>query len=435
MPWEVPLGKKFEDPEMVRMASISHAALDSEGDLLTAGIFFGSIRLGQTTLTSDGEQDGYVAKIDGKTGEFLWCNRWGGPAIERSRGMVIDSDKNLVVFGDFTESLQLDTTNLTSAGDQDGFVAKVDGKTGKFLWGASVGGPEFDSCRGATFDSRRNVVVVGGRNITDKDTNSWPKFAVTKFDSSGNIKWEKSGNLEGFFPTILVGEDDSLFVGGCFSGTVDLPTGRLVCQARVPGHKSLFLRDGLILKLDSDGNLLWTRALAGEGAKGNCFLANGADSKLYASGTYQRNIACDVHSRSAIGIYSLYIAQIDAKSGSVDWLESIGMEEGKSDSVFLGLGRPEVDSEGKVHLCLNIESSPQIGERIYESKGKHAFVFTFDRQGRVETRRVIEATNFTQMRISADGERYVSEMGSGKPSIKRPIKPHNNRSSRMVPTF
>jgi len=114
-------------------------ATDGSGNSIVTGEFSGTATFGDTTLTSDGSNDIFIAKYDGD-GNFLWVEQAGGTDIDIGRAIATDGSGNSIVTGEFRGTATFGDTTLTSVGSSfDIFIAKYDGD-GNFLWVVQAGG-------------------------------------------------------------------------------------------------------------------------------------------------------------------------------------------------------------------------------------------------------------------------------------------------------
>ncbi|HQF81861.1 MAG TPA: FlgD immunoglobulin-like domain containing protein, partial [Candidatus Syntrophosphaera thermopropionivorans] len=79
-----------------------------------------------TTLTSNGDYDIFIAKLD-NCGNWLWANNAGGTSDDRGTSTAVDASRNSYVTGYFYDSATFGSTTLTSNGGYDTniFVTKV----------------------------------------------------------------------------------------------------------------------------------------------------------------------------------------------------------------------------------------------------------------------------------------------------------------------
>ena len=100
-------------------------AVDDAGISYVAGNFERAATFGPFTLTSTGAFDVFLAQYDGD-GNVLWVNSGGGERATFSRGNGVGADAagNSYMMGEFESTMTFDSLTLTSAGEEDIFVAK-----------------------------------------------------------------------------------------------------------------------------------------------------------------------------------------------------------------------------------------------------------------------------------------------------------------------
>ncbi len=135
-------------------------AVDAAGNTYVTGSFSGTATFGATTLTSAGNEDVFVAKRT-PAGTWLWATSAGGADAENVAGVAVDGSGNVVITGSFrSPTIAFGTTTLTNAGNNDFFVAKFT-PLGSWQWANRVGGSRSESGRNVAVDGSGNVVVVG----------------------------------------------------------------------------------------------------------------------------------------------------------------------------------------------------------------------------------------------------------------------------------
>lgn len=124
---------------------------------------------GGTTLSSAGNDDAFVAKLEdaGPSSRFVWAHRAGGPGDDQPRRVAV-SGANVFVAGSFAGACGFGTAVLASAGNADGFVAKlVDaGPTASFAWAQGFGGANDDRASGLAVQGAHVYVAGGFRSAT-----------------------------------------------------------------------------------------------------------------------------------------------------------------------------------------------------------------------------------------------------------------------------
>lgn len=139
---------------------------DGAGGCLVTGPFNNSISFGPTTLVSLGEEDAFIAKYDEK-GLPVWARQLGGPFRDFGLGIVADNQGNSYITGAFGGSVRVGSTTLSSRGEFDAFVLKLNAG-GEPIWVSQGGGPSVDAGSGIGIDAEGNAYIAGivGRNAT-----------------------------------------------------------------------------------------------------------------------------------------------------------------------------------------------------------------------------------------------------------------------------
>ena len=93
-----------------------------------------------------------------------WATRAGGTGAETGVGVTVDAAGNVYTTGTFEGTVDFDpgpgVFNLTSAGDSDAFVQKLDA-TGDLVWATRTGSTDSDSGKEIAVDGTGNVYVIG----------------------------------------------------------------------------------------------------------------------------------------------------------------------------------------------------------------------------------------------------------------------------------
>jgi hypothetical protein len=103
---------------------------------------------------------GAVLATPALTQSFDWAVSAGGTSEDVGRGIATGAAGNSYVTGSFYGPATFGSTELTSIGSRDVFVAKVD-SAGQVLWAASAGGQGFDNAYGIATDLTGNSHMTG----------------------------------------------------------------------------------------------------------------------------------------------------------------------------------------------------------------------------------------------------------------------------------
>ena len=147
----------------------------SNGSFFAAGIYRGgSLNLQSGTITTNSIQvlnhgglDVFIGHYTYNSGNgyWSWLQTFGGESDEYLEDMIVDSNGDLILVGSFSSSsITVNSNSLVNQGDRDGFSLKINGQTGSFLWGNSLGSSGFDNITGVAETSTGNIAYCGWTN-------------------------------------------------------------------------------------------------------------------------------------------------------------------------------------------------------------------------------------------------------------------------------
>jgi len=198
------------------------------------GYFNGTCQIGNSSITSTGAYQAYVAKIDIPTGNVDTIVQFGGPSSEETRAIHYAAGR-LYLAGGFENSISLAGTTYTSNGAYDAFVLCLDTSLATSYWAATGGGTGSDLVDDVVAYVNNGVVeavyAVGEANSaatfgTNILTYQGQKdFFIASLDTNGTWGWAQQGGgaSTDFCTTIDINNaGDRLYVGGSWSGTMTL---------------------------------------------------------------------------------------------------------------------------------------------------------------------------------------------------------------------
>ncbi|MCK5797274.1 MAG: PQQ-like beta-propeller repeat protein [Deltaproteobacteria bacterium] len=262
-------------------------AADGSGGTYVVGRYEGMAHFGTHSLTASpaGKAHGFVARLDAK-GAVLWAVDIGSPG-EASCHDVILAKSGPVISGWFTGSVDIAGTQLTSQGETDGFVAKLD-PAGKTIWATAIARGTASGWGGELALSGDNIVVAGSfretatfgkTSLTSKDA---VDFYVTALDTTGKVLWASTaggdGNALAF--CVATGSAGEIIIAGTLSKSTTIGG-----KALVP-HKGG--GDILIAKFSSDGKAIWATSGGGDGGdRAYGVVVSPTEKKIYALGNFE----------------------------------------------------------------------------------------------------------------------------------------------------
>ena len=137
---------------------------------------------------------------DGRAATFEYVRGIGGFATDRGTRVTVDTAGNIYLTGSFTGLVDFDpgpgTFNITGGGAQDAFVVKLN-SSGNLVWAKRFGGAFDDKATEAAFDTSGNVYITGFfADVADLDPGTGTLF-VTSAGATDIfvVKLDSNGNL------------------------------------------------------------------------------------------------------------------------------------------------------------------------------------------------------------------------------------------------
>ena len=97
---------------------------DSSNNSYITGYFQDTVNFGGGNITSAGNRDVFVLKLN-SSGVFQWVYTAGGTEDDYSYGLDIDSSGNIYAVGSFQSTINFGGGNITSEGVYDVFAVKL----------------------------------------------------------------------------------------------------------------------------------------------------------------------------------------------------------------------------------------------------------------------------------------------------------------------
>ncbi len=286
-------------------------SIDDAGNIYVTGGFRETATFGSYSLTSNGSLDIFVAMMDAD-GTWQWATRAGGTSNDDGEAITIDDEGKCYVTGHFQGTATFGSYSLTSSGTYDIFVAKMDAN-GNWQWATKAGGSDCDEGIAITIDEDENTYVTGyfegtatfgSHSIT---SNGDGDIYVAKMNTDGNWQWANQaggagGIEEEFGYGITIDNVGSCYITGEFRGTATFGSYSIISN----GGEDIF-----VAKIDANGNWLWSDKAGGtyNDDKGKGITIDDAGN-IYVTGGFRETATFGSHSLTSSGERDIFVAKL-----------------------------------------------------------------------------------------------------------------------------
>ena len=256
--WQKNYGGNYND-------AVYDILVTSDGGFIILGTSESGIS-GNKTTPNYGWQDIWVIKCDAN-GNKEWEQNYGG--IWPDEAAKIKEIGNYYIIAGTSESGISGNKTSPSKGYRDYWVLKID-HSGNIIWDKSYGGSLTQHLVDVITDENDNIYLAGYSfsNISgDKSqnnfdtTHSTSDIWVVKIDANGDIIWDKSyGDDSDNGNVSFVKKGNYIYLAFNILGSATPNSGNITSQTTNNTSGS----DYLLMKLDTDGNILWDKNYGGD---------------------------------------------------------------------------------------------------------------------------------------------------------------------------
>lgn len=279
---------------------------DAAGNTYMTGSFTSSITFGESTLTSAGGADIFLAKFN-KDGGVVWAKHVGG-GIGNDQGIGIAlGSTDVYITGTVVKTVKLNGTSYSGYGSS-AFVAKYS-TSGDFGWAKRVAS---NSTTGSsiTLDSEGNAYVIGSlySNATFGDyvvTYSDKHYVfLAKYSASGAVSWAKTFPGDGPELVVVTGPSDKLYAAGRFSGLISFNPSH---QYNSAGYTDVYLA-----RFDKNGTVDWSTKGGGTDFEAPLSAATDDGGNLFTTGFFHGTATFNAQSGGIVsaGAHDVFVWKV-----------------------------------------------------------------------------------------------------------------------------
>ena len=227
-----------------------------------------NIKIGQFELKNNNEnsQDALAVKYSSNGEEIEWATSFGGQFNDEVKSTATTSDGGIILAGSFAGTIYLEETSIASSGSKDGIIVKYN-NNGELEWYKKIG-ESGDDCINSVTRTNDGGIITGGylsssNTIGNYQLENQGKYdgLVIKYDINGKVKWATNigGSENDLINSVAEINDEGIIAGGQFySNTIE--TGRFTLENQ--GNN-----DGMLLKIIAQAGVPEVEELIVENSK------------------------------------------------------------------------------------------------------------------------------------------------------------------------
>jgi hypothetical protein len=298
--------------------------VDVADNIIVTGQFAGAaVFNGMSVNSSGGDLDVFVAKLSGVDGAYVWARTFGDASPEYPIGVAVDTSGNAIIAGSFYGTISPGPTPLSAMGKRSMFLVKYAGTNGAHLWSKAITGDHAISANVAkvVVDGTGNVVVAGyfygatdfgGGVVTSMNTNTGTQFVAKYAAANGAHLLDKEFSLSGSnyasIRALAADSAGSIYVAGEFDNTLNFGAAPLI---------SAGAGDVYVAKYSVAGAPLWSRSFGNTLQDLADAIAIDAAGQLLFVGRFQGTISYGATNFTAAGGYDIAVARLNTVDGSI----------------------------------------------------------------------------------------------------------------------
>ncbi len=340
--------------------------LDWDGFPIITGWFAENIHFGDIVLESWGSYDMFVARYN-NDGNVIWAKSAGGEGDDYGNRVTTNMEHDVLVSGSFRYTAHFGETTVTSEGNRDIFIANYS-NTGNFHWVKRAGGQGEDRAYDIVSGPEGITYFTGMYNgkafFGDHDimSNGIVSTYIAKMNAGGQFLWVRNGTggandyARGF--GISMDSEGYVYGNGAFSGSLHFGDG----SVEATGGPYDF--DAYLVKYNHEGVLKWLRKAGGYGNDQGFDLFTDNEGNSFTTGFFSGKAYFGDHELESAGKSDVFVAKYNW-AGELMWSKRAGGEY-QDYSYGISHGNPELSD---LFICGNFQEEATFDDIVITNWG------------------------------------------------------------------
>lgn len=347
-------------------------AIDPDGNIVMAGMFFGSPSFGGETLTNNGDSyDFFVSGVNPEDASVTWVDSYGGAQQDDARAVAVAPTGGIVLGGPFWSPSFAVGGDTMSNTDQDVpytsdlWVGAL-GATGTPTWASGFGGTDGDGLAGVAVDHEGNAIAIGsfGNQVSFGDffftASDYDGFAMKLRESDGEVIWARQfgAAASDFVEAVAVDPGDATVVAGSYTNTQNWGG---------DDHTPVGAKDVFLARYTAGGAHDFSTSLGGNGTEHASELAIDLDGNLILVGYFDADMNLGGDELGNAGGQDVFVVKL-SRTGQHAWSYRFG---GGMDDYGQGAA---VDRWGVAYVLGTFRGTADVAGESFETDSAASFL-------------------------------------------------------------
>lgn len=307
--------------------AVNGMAIDKKDNVYLAAKFFDDFKYDDKILSPVGGEDILILKYN-NSGKLLWALSAGGEDTDNALAIAVSPSGGIYAAGNFVKTATFGKISKQSSGEDyhDIFVAKIS-EAGAWEWVKTFGNEESETVFGLQVDSKENIYLAGNfTNSLQMDSvelsTSYdaPAFFLAKLKSNGKTDWAIPIKLvsDGYINKLVLNHKEQPAIAGNFDVEMFIDT-ELIMLSNGDW-------DGFVCQFDNKGYALWAKTFGDDSTDSVNDMVCDKEGNLYITGNFNHMITLDKELYS--GDYANIMVAKISPAGNWVWSNACGGDYG-----------------------------------------------------------------------------------------------------------
>jgi hypothetical protein len=393
--------KRFGAPD--RNQRLSSMAATPSGELVIGGTLTGDVDFGTGLVAGGQSSQDWTAffAVFSADGDALQARSFGPTDGQSGMRASAYPGGGIVVGGNFYDEIDLGGGNFTGAGSYDAYLARFDAAYEHFF-SLHIGQQMYDDTVSDFAVTGTGDIIVGGAfegtmqigtfTLTNVAGASTRDAYLAKVTAAGEVEWARRYGASGSEPGVGITLDAN--------GDIILTTSSFDAVDFGEAQENAGSRDAYVIRLDADGNHLWTRAIAGPSDDRAGAVLIDAAGVIYVCGSFEGALLSAGAELRGAGERDAFLVALQP-TGELSWARALG---GPNEDSTCGLAWSPV---GNFVVGFTFDESTEVaGHTFVGAGGRELLTFEMDVAGNLLWARVdggTDSDDLVGLIVTADG--------------------------------